>query len=153
MKILVDLPDELYDTLRSKTLYLTSGARSNGKHLVCELIGCVLNGAVIKDIRIGDNVYHADDLTFVSGMSTDDDKPAPESKTWSNNEDKIADVEALQPRIIDAVHGTICTFFEPVSDDSEAPMTPFDSRLLTVNKEICNRIREIFDAYSRKGDS
>ena len=49
MKILVDLPDELYDTLRSKTLYLTSGARSNGKHLVCELIGCVLNGTVVED--------------------------------------------------------------------------------------------------------
>ena len=112
MKVLVNLPDELYDTLRSKTLYLTSGARSNGKHLVCELIGCVMNGVVIKD--------------------------------------KIADIEALQPRIIDAVHGTICTFFEPVPDDSEAPMTPFDSRLLTVNKAVCNRIREIFESYSRK---
>ena len=67
------------------------------------------------------------------------------------NEDKIADVEALQPRIIDAVHGTICDFFEPVPDDSGEPMTPFDSRLLTVNKKVCNRIREVFDAYSRGG--
>lgn len=66
------------------------------------------------------------------------------------NEDKIADVEALQPRIIDAVHGTICSFFEPVTDDSGEPMTPFDGRLLTVNKEVCNRIREIFESYSRK---
>lgn len=66
------------------------------------------------------------------------------------NEDKIADIEALQPRIIDAVHGTICDFFEPVNDDSEAPMTPNDRRLLTINKEICNRIKEIFESYSRK---
>ena len=65
-------------------------------------------------------------------------------------EDKIADIETLRSRIIDAVHGTICSFFEPVTDDSEAPMTPFDSRLLTVNKEVCNRIREIFESYSRK---
>lgn len=49
MKVLVNLPDELYDTLRSKTLNLTFGARSNGKHLVCELIGCVLNGTVVED--------------------------------------------------------------------------------------------------------
>ena len=48
MKLLVDLPDELYDTLRSKTLNLTSDARSNGKHLVYELIGCVLNGTVVE---------------------------------------------------------------------------------------------------------
>lgn len=89
MKVLVDLPDELYDTLRSKTLYLTSDARSNGKHLVCELIGCVLNGVVIKDIRIGDNVYRADDLTFVSVTSTDDDTPVPESKTWSDDQKPI----------------------------------------------------------------
>ena len=62
----------------------------------------------------------------------------------------IADIEALRSRIIDAVHSTICTFFEPVPDDSEAPMTPFDSRLLAVNKEICNRIREVFEVYGRK---
>ena len=86
MKILIDLPDELYDTLRSKTLNLTSDARSNGKHLVYELIGCVMNGAVIKNIRIGDNVYHADDLTIVTGTSTDDDEPIPESKTWSDDQ-------------------------------------------------------------------
>lgn len=150
MKVLVDLPNELYDALRSKTLHLTSGARSNGKHLVYELIGCVMNGAVIKDIQVGDDVFRAYDLMIATGLSTDDDKPVPESKTWSNNEDKIADIEALQPRIIDAVHGTICDFFEPVNDDSGEPMTPFDSRLLTVNKEVCNRIKEIFESYGRK---
>jgi len=67
------------------------------------------------------------------------------------NEDKIADIEALQPRIIDAVHGIICDFFEPVPDDSGEPVTLFDTRLLTANKKICNRIREVFDAYSRGG--
>ena len=67
MKVLVDVPDELYDTLRSKTLYLTSGARSNGKHLVCELIGCVLNGEIINDVQTEYNVYKTDDLTIISG--------------------------------------------------------------------------------------
>ena len=66
------------------------------------------------------------------------------------NEDKIADVEALQPRIIDAVHRTICDFFEPVTDDSGEPMTPYDTRLLTANKKICNRIKEVFEAYGKE---
>ena len=69
------------------------------------------------------------------------------------NEDKIADIEALRSRIIDAVHTTICAFFEPAPDDSEAPMTPFEGRLLAVNKEICNRIREVFEVYGREGES
>ena len=82
MKVLVDLPDELYDALRNKTLNLTSDARSNGKHLVYELIGCVLNGVVIKDIRIGDNVFRADDLTIVAGKSIGD-YPIPEREIWN----------------------------------------------------------------------
>ena len=69
------------------------------------------------------------------------------------NEDKIADIEALRSRIIDAVHTTICAFFEPVPDDLEAPMTSFEGRLLAVNKEICNRIREVFETYGREGES
>lgn len=69
------------------------------------------------------------------------------------NEDKIADIEALRSRIIDAVHTTICAFFEPVPDDLEAPMTPFEGRLLAVNKAICNRIREVFEVYGREGES
>ena len=49
MKVLVDIPEELYDTLRNKTLNLTSDARSNGKHLVYELIGCIMNGTVVEE--------------------------------------------------------------------------------------------------------
>ena len=61
-----------------------------------------------------------------------------------------ASLERLQLYIIDVVHNTINRYFDVVPDDSEAPMTPFDSRLLTINKEICNRIREVFESYSRK---
>ena len=99
MKILIDLPDELYDALRSKTLNLTSDARSNGKHLVYELIGCVMNGVVIKDIRIDDNVYHADDLTIVQGTSTDDDKPVPESKA-QDDEPKPTEIKYGEKNLI-----------------------------------------------------
>ena len=85
MKVLVDIPDELYDTIRNKTLYLTSNARSNGKHLVYELIGCIMNGEIITDIQNSNNVVHqADELTFITGLSTDTDKPVPESKTWND---------------------------------------------------------------------
>lgn len=59
MKILVDLPDELYDTIRNKTLNLTSGARSNGKHLVYELIGCVLNGTVVEEKQTGRELFES----------------------------------------------------------------------------------------------
>lgn len=90
MKILVDIPDELYDAIQNKTLHLTSGSRSNGKHLVYELIGCVMNGEIITDIQNSNNVVHqGDELTFVTGMSTDADKPIPECETWSNDQNPI----------------------------------------------------------------
>ena len=73
MKILIDLPDELYDTLQSKTLNLTSDARSNGKHLVYELIGCITNGTVITD----------NNIPFVTGLSADN-ADVPECETWSS---------------------------------------------------------------------
>ena len=98
MKLLVDISDELYDTIRNKTLNLTSDARSNGKHLVYELIGCVLNGVVIEDVRIGDNVYHADDLTIIQGTPTAD-KPAPESKA-QDDEPKPTEIKYGEKNLI-----------------------------------------------------
>jgi len=74
MKILVDISDELSDKIYARKQLSTSETY--------ELIGCVMNGVVIKDVQIGDNVYHADDLTFVTGMSTGDE-PIPKYETWN----------------------------------------------------------------------
>lgn len=76
MKILIDLPDELSDKIYARKRLSTSE--------IYDLLGHLMNGVVIKDIRIGNNVYHADDLTFVTGMSIGDE-PIPKHETWNND--------------------------------------------------------------------
>ena len=45
--------------------------------------------------------------------------------------------------VIDIIHKTIYEHFDIADDDSEEPVSEKDKLLLTVNKEICNRIKEL----------
>ena len=46
--------------------------------------------------------------------------------------------------VIDLIHKTILTFFDFADDDDEdTPISEKDKLLLTVNKTICNAIKEM----------
>ena len=54
-----------------------------------------------------------------------------------------------EQEVIETIHKTILSFFEPINDDEEHVMTPEELKLLTVNKTICKAIRALPDQSSK----
>ena len=45
--------------------------------------------------------------------------------------------------VIDIIHKTIIDYFDVADDDSEESISEKDKMLLSLNKDICNKIKEI----------
>ena len=52
--------------------------------------------------------------------------------------------------IIDVIHKTMYQFFDVCGDNEEVPMTDKDELLLSVNKAICNNIKELEEEPTQK---
>lgn len=54
-----------------------------------------------------------------------------------------------EQEVIETIHKTILSFFEPINDNEEHVMTPEELKLLTINKTICKEIRNLSDKSSK----
>ena len=55
-------------------------------------------------------------------------------------------VEKMQKCVLDNIHATMLTFI----DTEEDVMTDKDEFVLTINKAVCSRIKELFEDFERK---